>query len=100
MGTCLAATHRLLGPIVAIQSQLQSLKNGDYASRVYLRAGHPLTRVAKDLNDLGETLRLVRPTEPVVRAIPQDDAAAGHAENDLEHLLAGYARPNWGEAPA
>lgn len=55
-GVCLAGTHRLLGPIVALRRQLRSVKRGDYTSRIHLRAGHPLSAVAKDLNELSEIL--------------------------------------------
>ncbi|HEB88404.1 MAG TPA: hypothetical protein ENI85_02445, partial [Deltaproteobacteria bacterium] len=56
-GICLAGTHRVFGPIVAFERHLKALKRGDYTSRVRLRAGHPLSGVAADLNELGEILR-------------------------------------------
>ena len=56
LGICLAGTHRLLGPIVALRRHLESIKSGDYASRVHLRAGHPLGGIAQDLNELSEML--------------------------------------------
>ena len=65
VGICLAATHRLLGPIVALRRHLANVKNGDYASRVHLRAGHPLSGVAEDLNELSEILK--RPDQSSMR---------------------------------
>lgn len=56
VGICLAGTHRLLGPIVALRRQLENVKKGDFTSRVQLRAGHPLGGVARDLNELSEML--------------------------------------------
>lgn len=59
---CLAGAHRALGPIVALERHLSRLRNGDYSSRVALRAGHPLERVADDLNALADVLMCGAPT--------------------------------------
>lgn len=50
---CLTFTHRLLGPIVALERHLERLRRGHYEARLRLRAGDPLSRVADELNELG-----------------------------------------------
>ena len=56
-GTCLAFTHRLIGPRVALGRQIEALKNGDYSARVQLRDGDvAFQNLARDLNDLGQIL--------------------------------------------
>lgn len=64
LGTCLAGTHRLLGPIVAIERHVDRLQGGDYTARVRLRAGHPLRNLADDLNGLTDRLQSMEPAHP------------------------------------
>ena len=54
---CLADSHRALGPIVAFRQHLEGMKNGDFVSRLSLRAGEPFNDVADDLNELSSILR-------------------------------------------
>jgi len=56
-GICLAYTHHLIGPRVALTRQIAALKRGDYSARVELRQSETVFReVADDLNDLAQTL--------------------------------------------
>ena len=66
MLTCLAYTHRLLGPIVALERHLHSLRLGNATTRIRLREGDPLAGVAEELNSLG----------PRLRSAPEADAPA------------------------
>ncbi|MAG33103.1 MAG: hypothetical protein CL908_19670 [Deltaproteobacteria bacterium] len=63
MGVCLAAAHRNLGPILVLRRHLENFKKGDYTQTVDLRAGHPLSDLAEDLNELREMLRKAEPLE-------------------------------------
>ena len=56
LGICLARAHRLLGSIVALERHVQSLRTGDCSTRIHVRAGHPLTTIARDLNELAASL--------------------------------------------
>lgn len=56
-GVCLAYTHRLIGPRVALERQIEALKNGDYAARVKLRKYDVVFRdLARDLNELAQVM--------------------------------------------
>ncbi len=56
-GVCLAYTHRLIGPRIALARQISAMKRGDYTSRVKLRKHDTVYReVARELNDLAQTL--------------------------------------------
>ena len=56
-GVCLAFTHRLIGPRIALSRQIEAMKNGDYGSRVKLRRYDVVFReLARDLNDLASIL--------------------------------------------
>lgn len=76
-GICLAHTHRLIGPRVALLRQIDALKKGDYGARVTLREGDRVFRdVARDLNDLAQILeradkagRRARATQPLSAAV-------------------------------
>ncbi len=102
-GICLAATHRIFGPIVALERQLDALKRGDYTSRIRLRAGHPLCGLAADLNDLCEILAresggksLERGGSRVADATP----VVSHASKAVERLLRLYSSEERDEEPA
>ncbi len=57
LGACLAYTHGLLGPLVAVRRHVQALKEGQYGSRVELRKSDTAyLEVARDLNDLAQSL--------------------------------------------
>ena len=57
LGVCLAYTHGLLGPLVALRRHVQALKDGEYGSRVELReSDRAYLDVAQDLNDLAQSL--------------------------------------------
>ena len=54
---CVAYTHRLIGPTVALRRQVQALKNGNYRQRVHLRRGDgTFEGLASDLNELTQIL--------------------------------------------
>jgi hypothetical protein len=54
---CLAHSHLLLGPRVALLRHVEALKNGDFGSRVMLRRRDRAFReLAQDLNDLAQML--------------------------------------------
>ncbi len=57
LGICLAYTHGLLGPLVAVRRHVRALKDGQYGSRVELRKSDTAyLEVARDLNDLAQSL--------------------------------------------
>jgi hypothetical protein len=57
VGTCVALTHRLLGPTVALGRHVQSLKNGNYRFRIHLRKSDGVFQpLAQELNQLTEIL--------------------------------------------
>ena len=57
LGVCLAYTHGLLGPLVALRRHSQALKDGEYGSRVELRKSDTAyLELAQDLNDLAQSL--------------------------------------------
>ncbi len=57
LGVCLAYSHGLLGPLVALRRHVQALKDGEYGSRVELReSDRAYLDVAQDLNDLAQSL--------------------------------------------
>jgi len=73
LGFCIAYTHTLLGPIIPLRRQVQSLKDGNYQVRNKLRktdAGHQ--GLADDLNELASILqhaqRDARSTQGVERS--------------------------------
>ncbi|MDJ0847661.1 MAG: hypothetical protein QNK04_04665 [Myxococcota bacterium] len=79
-GVCLAFTHRMIGPRIAITRQIEALKNGSYGSRVRLRRHEVVFReLARELNDLAQILehsekRSQRPARPEsVVATPQSE---------------------------
>ena len=50
--------HRLLGPIVAFERYLRSLRGGNYAARITLRSGdHLYAELANQLNQLAAQLQ-------------------------------------------
>ena len=54
---CVAFMNRLLGPTVALERHVRSLKLGDYSSRLNLRAGdQAYNELARHLNELAERL--------------------------------------------
>ena len=94
VGICLAGTHRIFGPIVALERHLESLKRGDYTSRVRLRSGHPLCGLASDLNELGEVLARSRDGEAAESAEPREASGAPvtqQASKAVERLLRLYS---------
>jgi hypothetical protein len=57
LGFCVAYTHGLLGPLVALRRHIQALKGGQYGSRVELRKSDTAyLEMAQDLNDLAQSL--------------------------------------------
>ena len=90
-GICLAGTHRVLGPIVVLRKHLESLKRGDYASRVRLRSGHPLSGVAADLNDLSEILQGATHEESAESQAQKNVSTPEPASRAVEHLLRLYS---------
>ena len=70
---CLVHGHRLLGPIIALRRHLEGMKNGDYTSRIALRAGDAFSDVADDLNELSGALHdkeMCSRTEPLTWSSP------------------------------
>lgn len=58
-GICLAYTHHLIGPRVAMIRQIAALKRGDYSARVFLRESDLVFRdMARDLNELAHILQV------------------------------------------
>ena len=58
LGFCIACTHTLLGPTVALRRQVQSMKNGDYHARNSLRKSDSAHQgLADDLNKLASILQ-------------------------------------------
>ena len=53
---CITHSHRMIGPFVAVQRQVQSLLSGDYHNRVRLRDGDYYQHLAYLLNRLSEKL--------------------------------------------
>ena len=50
--------HKVIGPTIALKRHVQSLKKGEYGSRIVLRDGHPVyLDLASNLNDLAERLQ-------------------------------------------
>jgi hypothetical protein len=75
-GVCLAHTHRLIGPRVALLRQIEALKKGDYEARVTLRQGDRVFHeVARDLNDLAQILERAQRAERRARAVRPLSAA-------------------------
>jgi hypothetical protein len=76
-GVCLACTHRLIGPRVALLRQIEALKRGEYGARITLRQGDRVfSEVARDLNELAQILeraakaeRRTRATQPLSAAV-------------------------------
>jgi methyl-accepting chemotaxis protein len=52
----LAHGHRVIGPMVSLQRQIEALKNGDYGARVRLRKRDAFEEIAEDLNELAQVL--------------------------------------------
>lgn len=58
-GICLAYTHHLIGPRVAMIRHIASLKRGDYSARVFVRESDMVFRdMARDLNELAHVLQV------------------------------------------
>jgi hypothetical protein len=58
LGFCIAYTHTLLGPTVALRRQVQSMKDGNYRTRNKLRKSDAAHRgLANDLNELASILQ-------------------------------------------
>ncbi len=54
---CVAYTHSLIGPLVALRRQIHALRRGHYDSRVRLRGRDPVySAVAEELNELTRQL--------------------------------------------
>lgn len=49
-------SHRMVGPTIALQRQVEALKNGDYSARVTLRRNDAFGELADDLNELAALL--------------------------------------------
>ncbi len=49
-------THRLVGPTVAFRRHVESIRNGDFSSRIVLRKNDAFLEVARELNELAEML--------------------------------------------
>ncbi len=91
IGICLAGTHRILGPIVALRRHLEDIKRGDYSTSIQLRAGHPLSGVAMDLNEVSRILQrsmeLDLDEDEEVSASPAKIQLLGPQENAVDRLL-------------
>ena len=58
LGFCIAYTHRLIGPTVALQRQARKLRAGDFTARTQLRKGDSVfTELTRDLNAVAELLQ-------------------------------------------
>lgn len=57
VGLWLYYSHRIFGPAVPLQRQIQDLINGNYEARVKLRAGDEFKELASSLNELAEKLQ-------------------------------------------
>ena len=58
LGFCVAYTHTLLGPIVPLRRQVQSMKDGNYQTRNKLRKSDGAHQnLANDLNELASILQ-------------------------------------------
>jgi hypothetical protein len=69
-GICLAYTHRLIGPRVALVRHIEALKKGRYDARITLRRRDLVFRdVARDLNDLAQILERNAKDERKARAL-------------------------------
>jgi len=90
VGVCLAGTHRVLGPIVALQRHLEFLKKGNYSPRIRLRSGHPLSGIAKDLNELSEILQRSMSTYSAEPRTPKNVQIADQAAKAVDRLLRVY----------
>jgi len=86
-GICLAGTHHLLGPVVALRRHLESVKKGNYTSRIHLRAGHPLCGIAQDLNELSEMLNRSTVSESTAYAAPGNTRLDDRAAASVDRLL-------------
>ncbi|MGE0631319.1 MAG: HAMP domain-containing protein [Pseudobdellovibrionaceae bacterium] len=53
----LKASHRILGPMVPIQRQLERFAQGDYSQKVTLRKNDEFQDLASSLNQLGTILQ-------------------------------------------
>ena len=56
LGISIYYAHKMVGPTVAFRRHVQALKRGDYSKRVQLRAGDAFGDLARELNELAETL--------------------------------------------
>lgn len=50
-------SHRLLGPVIPIRRHIESLCEGNYATRITLRKGDEFQDIAEDLNRLATILQ-------------------------------------------
>lgn len=58
LGFCLAYTHQLIGPTVALHRQVRKLRSGDFTARTNLRRSDAVfTDLAGDLNAVAELLQ-------------------------------------------
>lgn len=62
----IAYSHRLYGPLIPLLRHINSLKNGNYSTRVVLRKNDELREVMLALNDLATTLEERHPSEKKV----------------------------------
>lgn len=53
----LMISHRIAGPVFAIRTYIEDLKNGDYGSSRGLRPNDELTTIMDSLHELGASLR-------------------------------------------
>lgn len=57
LGVCVAMLHRMLGPTVALERHVRSLKLGEYSARLSLRSeDSAYSELARHLNELAERL--------------------------------------------
>ena len=58
LGFCIAYTHYLIGPTIALQRQARRLRSGDFSARTQLRRTDVVfTELAGDLNAVAELLQ-------------------------------------------
>ncbi len=74
MAACIAFVHRLSGPMVALERQVEALKRGDYRARVRLRNGSGShARLAQKLNSLASDLEAASRSKETA-AVPMPDS--------------------------
>jgi signal transduction histidine kinase len=52
----IVSSHRIFGPVIPMRRHVRKLVEGDYTSRIHLRAGDEFKELSDDLNHLAEVL--------------------------------------------